>query len=305
MNRKEFIIQTSLLTAGAFMPFKKWLPVQQQNFKLLRRNVGTFTGRGGTIGWLAANDAMVIVDSQFPETAKHCLEGLYKKTSHGLGLLINTHHHGDHTSGNPVLKPEADVSIAHKNVPVLMRQAADGNEENLAVPATVFTDSWSTKTGDETVHTHYFGRAHTAGDSVTYFEKANIAHVGDLVFNRMNPYTDRPGGGSIHHWIKVLDDIINKYPADAIYIFGHSNPEYGITGSKEDVEVMKSYLAAMVEHVENGIANGLTKKEIVTLQTLPGFENFLYADFWSLQQNLEVVYIEITEQKWLPVPDDK
>lgn len=305
MNRKEFLIQTSLAAAGAFIPFKKWLPVQKGNFQLLRRNVGTFTGRGGTIGWLASDEAMVIVDSQFPSSAKNCLSGLQQKTSHGLNLLVNTHHHGDHTAGNPVLKPKAKKSLGHKNVPILMRQAAEEGETNLAVPEITYNNNWSMEAGDEIVHATHFGRAHTAGDSVIYFEKANVVHVGDLVFNRMNPYTDRPAGASIHHWIKVLSAIKKQYPDDTIFIFGHSKPEYGITGNKEDIGVMKSYLTAMVEHVENGIERGLTKKEIVTLKQLPGFENFLYADFWSLQQNLGVVYAEITKQKWLPVKSEE
>ncbi len=301
MDRKEFLKLTSLLTAGSFIPFKKWLPAQNEDFQLLRRNVGYFTGQGGTIGWLAAEDGFVIVDSQFPETAEHCLDGLYQRTSHGLDLMINTHHHSDHTSGNSVLKPVAEKSVAHENVPILMKQATENGETNLAIPATTYTESWSMQVGDETVHTHYYGRAHTAGDSVIYFEKANIVHMGDLIFNRMNPYTDRPGGGSIHNWITVLSDVEKQYPDDAIFIFGHGKPEYGITGKKDDINVMKNYLSAMVEHVEKGIKNGRTKKKITNQKTLEGFSNFLYADFWSLSQNLAVVYAEITKNKWLPI----
>lgn len=301
MDRKTFITQTSLLTAGAFIPFKKWLPRQEGHFQLLRRNVGTYTNRGGTIGWLATDDALAIVDSQFIPFAKDCLKGLRKKTSHSLNLLINTHHHGDHTSGNPYLKPIAAQSVGHKNVPILMRQSAKEDEKEIAVPATTFTEQWKMQLGDETIHAHYFGRAHTGGDSVIYFEKANIVHVGDLVFNRRNPFTDRPGGASIHHWVKVLDAILAKYPEDAIFIFGHGNPEYGITGSKDDVKVMKNYVTAMVEHVKNGVEKSASKEEIVTLKILPGFANFLYGDGWTLQNNLEVVYAEIKGPKWLPI----
>ncbi len=303
MDRKEFLLKSSILAAGAFIPFKKWMPVKKGNFQLLRRNVGIFTEQGGTIGWLASDDAMVIVDSQFPPFAKLCLDGLNQRTSHALDLLINTHHHADHTAGNSVLKPKAEQSVAHKNVPILMKQAAEEGETELAVPAATFTDRWSMKAGDEMIHTNYYGRAHTAGDSVIYFEKANVAHVGDLVFNRINPYTDRPAGASIHHWIEVLSAIEENYPDDTIFIFGHGKSEYGVTGNKEDIAVMKSYLTAMVEHVESGIESGKTKKEIVTMKTLPGFPEFLYGDFWSLRQNLEVVYAEITEEKWLPVYD--
>lgn len=300
MNRKEFIIQTTLLTAGAIFPFQKKRLQSSRNFQLLRRHVGIYTNRGGTIGWLANKDAMIMVDSQYIPFAKDCLNGLQKKTSQSLNLLVNTHHHDDHTSGNPFIKPKANKTVAQKNVSILMQRFASKNETP-AVPETTFSKSWNINTGNETVHATYYGRAHTAGDAVIYFEKANVVHVGDLVFNRMNPFTDRPAGASIHHWIKVLDNILKEYPNDAIFIFGHGNPKYGITGNKKDLHTMKNYLSAMVEHVEKGIAHGKLKKAIVSLKKMPGFKNFVYGKSWTLKNNLEVIYAEVKKQKWLPV----
>lgn len=303
MDRRQFLIQSSLATAGAMLPLKKLFAGKPGNFNTLRRNVGYFTERGGTIGWLASKDGLVVVDSQYPETARHCLDGLKEKTSHSMDLLLNTHHHGDHTAGNPVFKPVAKKSVAHKNVPVLMKKSAEqsGNDNSAGIPSDTYTDSWKMDIGDEIIHANYFGRAHTAGDSVIYFEKANVVHMGDLMFNRMNPYTDRPAGASIHNWIKVLSAVEEKYPDDAIFIFGHGKPEFGVTGKKEDLGVMKKYFSAMVEHVENGVEAGESKEEITDLAELPGFENFLYADFWSLSQNLNVVHEEVTGRKWLEI----
>lgn len=303
MDRRQFLLQSSLFAAGTMLPFKKLLSAKPGNFTTLRRNVGYFTERGGTIGWMAAKDGLVVVDSQYPESAKNCLLGLQERTSHPMNLLINTHHHGDHTNGNPVFEPVAEQMAAHENVPLLMKKAAEesNSETQPAYPTTTYQKSWSLDAGDETIHAHYFGPAHTGGDSVIYFEKANVVHMSDLIFNRMNPYTDRPAGASIHNWIKVLADVEKKYPDDAIFIFGHGKPEFGVTGKKEDVSVMKNYLSAMVEHVEQGIEADKSRKEIINQKELGGFENFLYADFWTLSQNLEVVHAEITQQKWLKI----
>lgn len=303
MDRRQFLLQSSVLAAGALLPYKKLFAAQPGNFANLRRNVGYFTERGGTIGWLAADDGLVVVDSQYPQTAKNCLAGLQERTSHPMDLLINTHHHGDHTGGNSVFESVAEQIVGHKNVPTLMKDAAEGSDDNSspAYPTTTYDNSWSLDVGNETVHAHYFGRAHTSGDSVIYFEKANVVHMGDLIFNRMNPYTDRPAGASIHNWVKVLTQVEEKYPDDAIFIFGHSNPEFEVTGKKEDLGVMKNYLSAMIEHVEKGVEGGKSKEEIINLNELPGFENFLYADFWTLSQNLDVAYQEVTGEKWLPI----
>lgn len=298
MDRRQFIVRSSMATAATILPFNNLLAFKAGTFTDLRGNVGFFTDRGGTIGWLAAEDAFVVVDSQYPQTAKGCLEGLQKKTEHSLDMLINTHHHGDHTNGNPVFQPVADKIVAHENVPPLMKKADEesDNEAKAAYPDTTYKDSWKEDVGSETVHARYYGNAHTGGDSVIYFENANVVHMGDLVFNRMNPYTDRPAGASVHNWIKVLAEVEEEYPSDAIYIFGHAKPEYGVTGDKSDLAVMRDYLSAMVEHVEQGIEAGKSKEEIIDLKVLDGFENFLYADFWSLSQNLNVVYQEVMEK---------
>src|SRR4051812_45576751 len=113
MNRREFLFRSSLLASvglagrstlmGQQAPTKKTPSVTE--FRSLRRNVGLFTGRGGTIGWLAAKDALVVVDTQFPDTAGICLAGLPEREKRILDAVINTHHHADHTSGNGIFKP--------------------------------------------------------------------------------------------------------------------------------------------------------------------------------------------------------
>ncbi|MEL7832581.1 MBL fold metallo-hydrolase [Fodinibius sp. Rm-B-1B1-1] len=297
MDRRQFLLRSSLLAAGTALPFKSLFANSQPSFTSLRRNVGYFTERGGTIGWLASDDALAVIDSQYPETAQHCLNSLRDKTDQPLDLLINTHHHGDHTGGNPTFKGVAEKMVGHENVPSLMKKAnkeSDG-EGNTAYPTTTYTKSWRMDLGDETVHAKYYGAGHTSGDSVIYFEKANVVHMGDLVFNRMNPYTDRPSGASMQNWINILSTVADKYPADAIYIFGHAKPEYGITGEAKDLGVMKNYLSAVLEHAQNGIDKGKSKEEITDMKELPDFEHFLYADFWTLSDNLGVAYEELME----------
>ncbi|MDZ7689862.1 MAG: hypothetical protein U5K69_01685 [Balneolaceae bacterium] len=93
----------------------------------------------------------------------------------------------------------------------------------------------------------------------------------------------------------VLEKATNELPSDAIFIFGHGNPDFGVAGSKEDVMVMRNYLSAMVEHVESGLEAGRSKEEIINKNQMDDFPQFQYADWWTLSQNLEVVYAEATE----------
>ena len=296
MNRREFIQSSLALSAGAAMgrvlgaedkPAQAIVPqpVAATEFRRLRGDVGTFTGRGGTIGWLSSKDAVVVVDTQFPDTALTCLRGIPGIGGRMIDATINTHHHGDHTGGNVVFKAASRALVAQANVPKLQFEAAK-RAELLPNPApsalvasqvyadTTFPDVWRRELGGEIVTAEFRGPAHTGGDAVVIFEKANVVHMGDLVFNRIYPYVDRPGGASIRGWIEALNDSVASYPADAIYVFGHGNPKFGVTGARGDLLVMRDFFSAVMEHVEKEIAAGRDKPAVVGMVNFPGFPDF-------------------------------
>jgi glyoxylase-like metal-dependent hydrolase (beta-lactamase superfamily II) len=285
-------------TAGAEAPAPARPPLGPPitEFKPLRRNVGIFTGRGGTIGWLASSSSLMVIDTQFPDTAAACLAGLPGRDRRTLDVVLNTHHHFDHTSGNPVFKPAARTIVAQANVPKLQFAAAEkaGNLDTQVFADTTFADVWRHEAGDEVVMAQYFGPAHTNGDSVMIFEKANVVHMGDLVFNRLYPYVDRPGGASVRGWVKRLEEIHGSFPADAIYIFGHGNSRFGVTGTRDDLLVMRDLLSALLERVEKGLAAGQTKDQITALENLPGFPDFHVPAPNRLTDILGTVYAELT-----------
>jgi cyclase len=312
MNRRTFLLRTAGL-AGASLLSRSLLRAQapsagstQPNppppappiteFKPLRRNTGIFTGRGGTIGWLVSPAALAVIDTQFPDTAEMCLAGLPGRERRTLDVVLNTHHHFDHTSGNPVFKPAARTIVAQANVPKLQFAAAEkaGRLADQVFADATFGDAWRHECGDENVLAQFFGPAHTGGDAIIMFEKANVVHMGDLVFNRMYPYIDRPGGASARNWVAKLEEAHATFPADAIYIFGHGNPKFGVTGTRDDLLVMRDLLSALLEHVRQGLAAGRTKNEIVALDNLPGFPDFHVPPPTRLPSILGTVYDELT-----------
>jgi cyclase len=83
-----------------------------------------------------------------------------------------------------------------------MRQPPGGQSPaDQLFPETTFTETWSADAGDERVLAPYYGRAHTSGDVVITFERANVVHMGDLMFNQLHPVVDRAAGATIRNWI--------------------------------------------------------------------------------------------------------
>lgn len=313
MNRRDFLIRSSAFTAAGLLASRStvWAQAPAKNarsaksgppatpeFTPLRRQVGYYTARGGTIGWLVNQDALAGVDTQFPETAKLFLEGLPGRNGRQLDVLINSHHHGDHTGGNGVFKPETKMIVAHANVPALQRARAERDQtlDRQVYADTTFPETWRKDLGGETVALKYHGAAHTKGDIVTHFERANVIHMGDLMFNRIYPVIDRPGGASIRGWIRILETVAKEYPADAIYIFGHGSPKFGVTGSNKDLLVFRDFLSGLLDYTEKKIKAGEPKEKVVALENLPGFPDYHLPLPNRLGGGLAVAYDELTQK---------
>jgi cyclase len=300
MNRRNFI-QKSALTFGAFslLPSGLWAKSMADTpykIKELRGGVSVFSEKGGTIAFLQTPKGLVVVDSQFQEQSQHLIDELKKLSTSPFKLLINTHHHGDHTSGNISFKGLVEHVVAHQNS--LLNQKASAvkqkSEEKQLYPDVTFTDTWKQKVGKERIKAYYFGAGHTNGDSIIHFENANVAHLGDLLFNRRYPFVDRASGANIDSWIKVLDKTLNTFDNETIFVFGHAFDPEKITGNKEDIKAFKDYLEKLLVFVDSEIKAGKSKEEILKATSIPGVTE------WKgdgIGRGLQSAYDELTEVK--------
>jgi cyclase len=253
-------------------------------FTDLRGNVSIFTARGGTIAYLIDGGSVLVVDTQFPDTAKLFVDGLKTRAANAaIAAVINTHHHGDHTNGNGVLKEagQAKAIVAHQRVPELMKAAAARAAQQkppatppppMVVPDQTYAEDYKTTVGAAAVSAHHYGPGHTGGDSVVFFEKANVVHMGDLMFNRMHPFVDRIGGASIANWIVTLEKVMKAHANDTIFIFGHANQKFQVTGSKADLALQRDYFDALLEFTRAKVKAGTPRDVFIKLtDTLPKF----------------------------------
>jgi cyclase len=275
MHRRKFL-QNSMLAFGALTIGKqkilKAMVDEPWKIKMLTNDIGIFTEKGGTIAFHFSKDGIIVVDAQFPDSAQHLIDELKKRNDQPFYLLINTHHHGDHTAGNIAFKDLLNRVLAHENSLINQKRVAVANktEDKQLYPNQTFGTVWEENAGKEKIALSYFGAAHTNGDAIIHFKHANIAHVGDLVFNRRHPFVDRSAGANIQSWIKVLDSAMKKYDNKTIFVCGHSGTGYDVTGKKDMLLAFHDYLGNVMKFVGDEMKSGKTKEEILKATEIPG-----------------------------------
>ena len=297
MQRRSFLRNTSLtLGSLAFLNSKSlaaFLADPAYNIKMLTDTIGVFTEKGGTILFMLNKEGPVIVDSQFPESAQHLIDEVKKRTTVPFRLLINTHHHGDHTAGNIAFKDLVPHVLAHENSKINQQNVAIKNktEDKQLYPDQTYSDVWNETIGKEEIVLHYYGAGHTNGDSLVQFKSSDIIHMGDLVFNRRHPFVDKTAGANIANWIKVLEKTTNTFNKKTTYVCGHAGTGYDIVLKADDLHAFRDYLGNVLKFTEAEIKAGKTKEEIIKATEIPGSPQ------WKgdgIDRPLSAAYMELT-----------
>jgi len=182
--------------------------LQALNVEKVRDNLFVIRGTGGNIAAFVTARGVVLVDSGLPGWGQTVLDKLKTVTDKPVTMLINTHTHFDHASGN-VEFPGAVEIVTHENTKKYMQDfhpvygVAAAPQTSIykehpghGLPARTFKTELTLGTGAERVELRYYGRAHTGGDAFVIFPALGIAHVGDVFPNKGLPIMDRNNGGS-------------------------------------------------------------------------------------------------------------
>ena len=250
-------------------------PLQAQGFdnveietQRLTDNVYMLIGQGGNIGVSAGDDGVFIIDDQFAPLTEKIVAAIRQITSEPVRFVFNTHWHGDHTGGNENLGEAGALIVAHDNVrermsveqvlerigrPVATEPAApDG-----ALPVVTFAGDVSFHINDDLLHAFHVEAAHTDGDAIVHFERANVVHMGDTFFRDRFPFIDTATGGSIDGMIAAAGAALALMDAETQVIPGH-----GPLSSRDDLTAYRDALRTMRNAVAALKSERLTLDEI-------------------------------------------
>jgi cyclase len=231
-------------------------------------------GAGGNIGVSVGEDGIVIVDDQFAPLADRIQAALKGITDKPVRFVINTHWHFDHTGGNGYFGKQGTI-IAQDNV--RERLAAGGKILGMdmkpvpreELPIITFNDRLTLHANGEDIRAIHFPHGHTDGDSVIFFPRSNVVHMGDDFVTYGFPFIDLESGGSVRGMIAACEKVLATVPADVKVIPGH--------GGLSAVADLKPYLAMLKDaaaRVEKGIKAGKTAEQLKREKVLAGYESW-------------------------------
>jgi cyclase len=242
---------------------------------------------GGNVGVLAGPDGLIVIDDSFQQLAPK-LQGTLKEISDKpVKLVLNTHFHGDHSSGNAVFGAVAPI-IAHTNTRVrLERDGWRGKPAPAAaLPVITVDDAIALHLDGEDVIVTHVGPAHTDSDLTVTFEKAKVVHMGDVFFNGLYPFIDfEHGGGSVKGYVAAVERSLARMPADVKIIPGH-----GPLGTRRDLEAYLAMLKDTTSIVEKGIAAGKTADDLKKAKVFARYDEAWSKGFMKTDDYIDELY---------------
>jgi len=232
----------------------------------LADNVYMLSGAGCNHALLVGDDGTLLTDTDMGQFSGKLLAAIKETTDKPVRYVVNTHWHFDHVGGNKDLVKKGATLIAHQNVRKRM-----SSEQILgrlgtrvppsppeALPQITFAKELTLHFSGEDVRIIRLQPAHTDGDSLVFFPKANVLHTGDIFFNNGYPFIDVNAGGSIDGMIQAVDRALSLVNDDTKIIPGH-----GKLSNAAELRDYREMLATVRGRIKKLIKKGKSLEEVL------------------------------------------
>jgi len=256
-------------------------------------------GAGGNIGVSAGASGVVLIDDQFAPLSDKIKAAVAAINSGPIRFLLNTHWHGDHTGGNENFAKDGVVIVAHENVrhrmsveqfvATLNRTVPPSPEA--ALPIVTFTDAVNFYLNGDSISAFHVAPAHTDGDVVIYFRRANVVHMGDTYWNGRYPLIDLSSGGSVDGMVAAMDRVLAMTDENTKYIPGH-----GELSGRAAVTALRDMLATVRDRVRKLVRQGKTLAQVKAAKPSAEFDAAWGGGYINPDRFVETLYDDLSKR---------
>lgn len=329
ITRRRFLAYSAAMAGSALLPWPAWASGRRQASTYfavseagreldrpiagLTRRIRVLTGSMGessnSLVYCDERGSMLIDVATCPMGRRMvedamAVGGPFGERGPGSGLdaiVVNTHHHADHTGGNFALADfgERPMLVMHsvgeqrvRSGIERYRQSAasalrgpeslpEGERRDMAVasarsfieraerlspddfgPTRTFNEErYELACGTTTAVLHFFGAGHTDNDTVVQFPDDDVIHCGDLLFSQMHPYFAENSGSTTRGWINSNRQMLDLCGDATVLVPGHG-PVCDVAELRRQID----YLERLWEAVEAEVAKGTTREAAVAMR---------------------------------------
>ena len=249
-------------------------------------------------GFLPGGNGGIVIDTAGTERRNRSLiEQMAAIDPHPVRLIINTHHHGDHTYGNAMFD-QAEI-LAHRTCrdEIItaglsmqnMFPTVEWGHVEVRPPTMVFDGQQTIWHDGIELQLLHLGPAHTRGDIVVWLPEQRILFTGDLVMGRVTPFSGMGTGRGLMETLGKLQDLEPR-----IVVPGH-----GAVGGPELLQDQIDYLHWLLKIAREGRADALEPLELARKVDLGAYAEWPCSE--RLVANLHRAYFEVADEPLPPV----
>jgi glyoxylase-like metal-dependent hydrolase (beta-lactamase superfamily II) len=231
----------------------------------VKDNLFVLRGGGGNTAVFVMADGVAVVDAKNPGWGQPILAAIKELTPKPVTLLINTHTHGDHVSGNVEFPASVDIVVQANTRTNMEKMPIFKEHNNNGMAKRTFTDRMTIGSGADQIDLYYFGPGHTNGDAWVVFPAHRTLHSGDIFAGKSIPLIDTNNGGSMlqmpatlrktYEGISNVDTIINGHtPAQTTWA---------------DLQEFADFNQELVDWMQAGLKAGKTPEQLAAEWKLP------------------------------------
>lgn len=286
--RRVTLLGTLILVGAVSVAARQAAQPPQLAIEKVRDNLYMITGGGGNSAAFITAKGVVVVDTKNPNMGTPILERIRSVTDKPVTMIINTHTHGDHVSGNTDFPATVDI-VTHEHTKTNMEKMPRFQGEGAAwLPKRTFTDKMTLLSGADRIDLYYFGRGHTSGDAIVVFPALRVAHTGDLFAAPGTPIMDTNNGGSGLEYPETVKKAAAGIAGVDSVLPGHSAvttwaafAEYG------------EFMQALVSAVREAHKAGKSAEEAAAALALP--DRFKSYNMGRAKANVTAIYGELAK----------
>ena len=236
------------------------------------------------------------MDDQFAPLTDKIVAAIRAITDKPVRFVVNTHWHADHTGGNENFAKAGAVIVAHDNVRKRMSteqfnevfKSTTPASPRAALPVVTFAQSVTLHLNGDAVQVTHVPPAHTDGDSIVHFTKANVIHMGDLFMNGSYPFIDVGSGGHVDGVVGAAEKALAMANDQTKIIPGH-----GPLADKASLQAFRDMVATIRDRVAALVKEGKSLEEVQAAQPSKEFDAKWGGGFMKPEQFVGLIYASL------------